>query len=236
MRVLLWNCCNGLGRKEQIEQFKSFAPDLAIIPEIKEKNIAGLTPSDSVWKTNNFSNPSPKGLGVLSFNGIGLKALTADEDMEIFLPLRVETGRATFNLLAVWNFYSACKQGRFRGVEGEKCLEWEALRHYKTLMSDGFLMVGDFNFGPTFSEPAFLHMCRTLQMSSVISLYHQFFALPESCSEHATFKTPNGIFHHLDHFFGSPQFVSNMQRFSVTPFDQVILSDHAPVLVEFSEL
>ena len=42
MRILQWNCCNGLGTKPQIEYFKSFECDIAVLPELKESNIEGL--------------------------------------------------------------------------------------------------------------------------------------------------------------------------------------------------
>ena len=73
MRIIIWNCINGMGKKEQIDFFKSFDADLAILPELKQKNIDGLQPNDAIWITNNHSNKSPKGLGVLSFNKTFLK-------------------------------------------------------------------------------------------------------------------------------------------------------------------
>ena len=75
MRILQWNCCNSLGTKPQIEYFKSFECDIAVLPELKESNIEGLKPSSYVWMTNNHKNPSPKGMGVLAFNGIELISL-----------------------------------------------------------------------------------------------------------------------------------------------------------------
>ena len=89
MRVLLWNCNNGLGKKEQIDQFRSFACDIAVVPELKESNIEAIKPDDSVWITNNFGIKKPKGLGVLAFNGWKLEELPRDEDMEIYIPLKL---------------------------------------------------------------------------------------------------------------------------------------------------
>ena len=75
---------NGMGRPEQINMFKSFDADLAILPELKQKNIDALCPTDAVWITNNHTNKIPKGLGVLSFNQTRLTELERDEDMEIY--------------------------------------------------------------------------------------------------------------------------------------------------------
>ena len=63
-----------------------------------------------------------------------------------------------FTILAVWNFYWACKQGRFKNVKGEDCLEWSAIRHYQSILKDPSIVIGDWNFGPTFSQDAFVKM------------------------------------------------------------------------------
>ena len=39
MNILLWNCNNGINKPKQIDYFKSFQCDLAVIPELKEGNI-----------------------------------------------------------------------------------------------------------------------------------------------------------------------------------------------------
>ena len=36
MKILLWNCNNGISKQTQIDYFKSFECDLAVIPELKE--------------------------------------------------------------------------------------------------------------------------------------------------------------------------------------------------------
>ena len=101
MNILLWNCNNGINKLEQIDYFKSFQCDLAVIPELKERNISSLEPEYAAWVTNNHSNPNPKGLGVLTFNGWQLDELPRDEDMEIYIPLRIFNSSCSFNLLAV---------------------------------------------------------------------------------------------------------------------------------------
>ena len=68
MRILLWNTNNGINKSEQINYFKSFECDLAVLPELKEHNIVTLNPTDFIWVTNNHTNPKPKGLGILTFN------------------------------------------------------------------------------------------------------------------------------------------------------------------------
>ena len=59
MKIAIWNVMNGMGNSQQIEMFKSLCVDLAILPELKQKNIDGLNPKEVVWITNNFSNKTP---------------------------------------------------------------------------------------------------------------------------------------------------------------------------------
>jgi hypothetical protein len=82
----------------------------------------------------------------LAFNGYELEELERDEDMEIFIPLKVSKNRFSFNLPAVWNFYYACKQGRFKGVMGDGCLEWSALKHFQPNRCPPNLLIGLFVF------------------------------------------------------------------------------------------
>lgn len=233
MRVLLWNCNNGINKQSQISYFQSFKPDLAIIPELKEANIRSLAPSSNIWITNNHSNSKPKGLGVLAFNGLTVKQLQTDEDMEIFIPVEVQKGDFSFKLLAVWNFYSACKQGRFKGVKGDGALEYVALNHYMPKMGSPSLIVGDWNLGPTFAQGAFLKICDMVKQYDYRSLYHQFYELSEEETRHSTFKTTRDTYHHLDQVFGCPFFQKRLGTFKIHDFDEVILSDHTPILMEF---
>lgn len=234
MRIVVWNCCNGLSHKDQVELFRSFDADLAILPELRERNIEGLKPNEAVWITNNFQTASPKGLGVLAFNGTSLKSLDRDPDMEIYIPLEVSHRTFAFNLLAVWNFYSACKQGRFKGVKNsEDILEWSAVRHYAPLMKQDFLFAGDFNFGPTFSRTAFIRLTEMLAERGVESHYHRYFGLSAGVSNHSSFRTPNGHEHHLDHAFGSVGMAKRFKKFEILPLDQAVRSDHAPLVIDF---
>ena len=222
---------NGMGRPEQIDMFKSFEADLAILPELKQKNIDALCPTDAVWITNNHTNKIPKGLGVLSFNQTRLTELERDEDMEIYIPFSVQSPKYAFDLLAVWNFYFECKQGRFKGVKGENCLEWSAIRKYTAEFGEDCLFGGDWNFGPTFSQPAFLEMCQMFENAGSHSLYHEANNLDWASSNHMTFKSPSKSYHHLDHFFGSKSFTANMINYEIPPVDDAVLSDHSPVIL-----
>lgn len=222
---------NGMGRPEQIDLFKSLQPDLAILPELKEKNINALKPNDAVWITNNHENNNPKGLGLLSFNQTSLSPLSRDEDMEIYIPVSVYNPSYKFDLLGVWNFYWACKQGRFKGVRDENCLEWSAIRKYTSELKRACLFGGDWNFGPTFSQASFVEMCGMLNAAELKSLYHVKNRLEWHESNHMTYRSPTKSYHHLDHFFGSKLFVDNMVGYEIMGVDKATLSDHSPVVL-----
>lgn len=231
MKIAIWNVMNGMGSSQQIELFKSLCVDLAILPELKQKNTDGLNPKDAVWITNNFSNKTPKGLGVLSFNDTSLRELPRDEDMEIYIPVTVQHPSYTFDLLAVWNFYFACKRGRFKGVKGDGCLEWSAIRKYTKELNSNCLFGGDWNFGPTFAQAEFIRMCEMYKDVGVESLYHKAHNLQWAESCHMTFKSTRQTYHHLDHFFGSSLIGSSMLSYEILPMQEVVLSDHAPVIL-----
>lgn len=222
---------NGMGRSEQIDMFKSLRADLAILPELKQKNIDALNPCDAIWITNNHTNNTPKGLGVLSFGATRLTELERDEDMEIYIPLFVEHPKYTFDLLAVWNFYFECKQGRFKGVKGEGQLEWAAIERYRNQLKAPCLFGGDWNLGPTFAAENFVGISRELKKNQMSSLYHDFHGLDITQTKHMTFRTPTKKYHHLDHFWGSELFSKNMINYEIPCVDDAVLSDHAPVIL-----
>ena len=153
--------------------------------------------------------------------------------MEIFLPINVQFKNHSFSLLAVWNFYWASKQGRFRGLKGEDALEYSALRHYLPLLKQPLLIAGDWNLGPTFAQDAFLKICGMVEEYGLKSLYHQIFDLVESETRHYTFKSTRKTFHHLDQVFGCSFFQQAIQSIEIPDFDEVVLSDHAPVCSVF---
>lgn len=232
MRIVLWNCNNGIGKPEKIAYLKSLAPDLAILPELREQNIEKICPEDCIWITNSTNAKPAKGLGILAFSGYRLERLPRDDEMEIFVPARVTKGSFSFNLLAVWNFYSACKAGRFRSVRGPEGLELSALRHYSSMLTDPSLVAGDWNLGPTFCQGEFLGIAKVLAENGLESLYHRFNSLDLKESRHPTFRSNRNRLHHLDHIFGSKSFCAKINSLIVDDFRNVVLSDHAPMVLD----
>ena len=230
-RVVLWNCNNGMASSEQIDYFKSLRADLDILPELKRGNVDQLGSCSWAWMTNNHTNRSPKGLGVIGFGDVEIEELERDVDMELYLPLKVRTPAISFNLVAVWNFYYACKQGRFKGVRGDGALEWSAIAHYASRLAGPCLFGGDWNFGPTFSKAAFLRLCKMFDQYGYESLYHRYYSLSPNETDHHTFRTSRGHLHHLDHLFATNDLAAQMASYDVIPVNTAVRSDHSPVIL-----
>jgi exonuclease III len=45
------------------------------------------------------------------------------------------------------------------------------------------------------------------------------------------FRSPTKQYHHLDHLFGTQEFVDRMTGFEIPDVEEAILSDHAPVVL-----
>ena len=232
MRIVIWNCMNGMGNPKQIDYFNNLKADIAILPELKHKNIEALNATDAIWMTNNHENAVPKGLGVLGFNGWKLDLLDFDKDMELYIPIKVSSESFSFNLLAVWNFYFECKQGRFKGAKGDQQLEWAAIARYSEQLQRPCLFAGDWNLGPTFAQKNFVRISEILETKGLNSLYHEFYKLDIKDSKHSTFRTPTKKYHHLDHFFGSKEFSEGMLNYEIPNVDEATLSDHSPIILD----
>lgn len=236
MRVVLWNCKGGLQRKDKVDYLLGFRPDIAVIPEIRETHVQALGPQDFVWVTNHPAGRSPKGLGVLCFGDYRIQMLPRDEEMEIYLPLKVQNGSLSFNLLAVWNFYHLCKQGRFHGVKGEAGVELSALRHYQPFLADPSLLIGDLNMGPTLSLFNFSRLTAALGEIGLKDLSR---TKSCGCPDGSPWKTfrmmrkGNIFHHHLDHVFGSVFFEKRLGSFEVDEKAMDMFSDHSTVALEF---
>ena len=236
MRVVLWNCKGGLKKKDKVKYLLDFRPDIAVIPEIREAHLQALNPQDYCWVTNHPLGKAPKGLGVLCFGNYRIEQLPRDEEMEIFLPLRIHGGLQAFNLLAFWNFYHLCKHGRFRGAKGEAGVALAALRHYSSFLADPSLFIGDLNMGPTLSQPSFARLSTVLEENGLKDLSRIKAQKSSNGSHWNTFRMRRKakiFYHHLDHAFGSAFFEKRLDAFLIDEQAMELFSDHAPIAIEF---
>lgn len=234
MRLVVWNCNNGINQQRQVDFFRSLNPDIAIIPELKQKNISALRPDQALWVTNNQTNKSPKGLGVLAYNGLRLEPLDRDEEMEIYIPVKVSKSEFHFNILAIWNFYTASKQGRFKEADRD-ALEYSALKHYRSFFTDKSIVAGDWNTGPTVGPRCYEMMNRMLSEAGLECLYRKYKKLKLEDPMPPTYRHNKvGTSHCIDHVYGSKFFQENVKSFLIGDIDSLVLSDHAPLIVEFS--
>lgn len=229
MRVLSWNNNNGIGRSAQIAYFKSFKPDIAVVPDLKKSQIEALAPDSYIWVTNNQSTVAPRGLGVLAYNGYKISALPRDEDLEIFIPVKVARNDFSFNLLAVWNFSGVSREEEIAGIRG---LDFAALEQYKDLFKENFLMAGEWNLGPTLAEQGLRKVLSLFDQYEIKSLYKHMTTLPKREITNPAFRTPRNPLHHLDHMFGSTFFCDHANALNVDTFENVLLSDSAPLVLD----
>ena len=65
------------------------------------------------------------------------------------------------------------------------------------------------------------------------SLYHLFFGLDETETQHSTFKSKRNTYHHLDQVFGCSFFQKHLNSIAIPAIEDVVLSDHATICVDF---
>ncbi len=230
MRIVSWNCFQGLANKEKVKYFRSLNADIAIIPEVREANAIALKPDSLIWDTNNRKSGSKMGLGILTFNGFIATELPRHSAFELYLPAVISKGKISFNLLAVWSFYSACKQGKYKGVVG---IEYDAINYYKDLFKDPCLIAGDWNNGPTLKNPSSHYkIVEILSKYGMTSLYHTFTKEKQGSESVVTYKHNRGNTHFIDHIYGSKSFVDKMSSFEIQPMSKVVKSDHAPLILD----
>lgn len=223
---------NGMATHEQREYFNSFRPDLAILPELRFKDIKPLNPNSYIWDTNNFQNKYPKGLGILNFSNGQLIEFDRDKEMEIYIPFTFKIEEITLNILGVWNFYSACKQGRFKGVTNENAVEYSALKFYKDFLSDNGIVIGDWNLGPTQCPDSYLKITKMLNEYNIHSSIHAYKKINVGDETYSTFRHSRGKLHILDHIFADSNINNSILNIDIDDFRNVIKSDHAPILLE----
>ena len=74
-------------------------------------------------------------------------------------------------------------------------------------------------------------MCGMFDEVGYSSLYHVHQKLDWAETNHVTYRTPTKKNHHLDHFFGSSMFVSQMKEYEILDVDEAVLSDHSPIIL-----
>lgn len=243
-----WNC-NGALRKKT-DRLDALEADALIIQECE--NPAGSTIAFRKWagEYNWIGNNKNRGLGVFSRTGIRIQRLNwsgtfevtgfrtagapptwRTEDLELFLPLRLND---TFNLLAVWT-----KGGDAFGYIGQL---WRYLQiHHHEVASDDIAIIGDLNSNVIWdnADRWWNHsdVIRDLAGIGVHSLYHAQHNEHQGKESTPTFFLHRNInkAYHIDYAFMSKMLLQRAQLNIGSPDEWLDVSDHMPLVVELAD-
>lgn len=227
MRVVVWNCNQGLHKK--LDTLMALGPDLAIIPECAEPSVVKAK-AHGISEEVSFEwvGDSPqKGLGVIAFNGLSLaRDANYDPLYQYFLPLHL----GTLSILAVWAFNRRTRTA----VDPERPPTIQALEYYEPWFRKGPLIVaGDFNSWHRTDKPSsFLQAAEILKSVRVESSYHldrgcEFGSEPEAT--HFYRKSKRAF--HIDYCFVPPGLLRRVELGKREEW--LVLSDHVPLIVDF---
>jgi hypothetical protein len=238
MRVVSWNCGDGLHRK--FSALHALAPDVAIVQECADldtlvRKAPGFAPADALWSGR---NPN-RGLGVFSFGRYRLKRAARDDPAITYaLPARV-AGPCSFNLLALWAHYG--KAPVRVGSPGPALL---ALDRFADFLSErASILAGDLNNHVRWDRPGKASNHATAVAVSaglgLVSAYHSFFGLEQGAERHPTLywrdRSRSGPKFHIDYVFVPRRSLGLLHRVRVGSYAKWIgkgLSDHTPVIVD----
>jgi hypothetical protein len=226
----------------KLDALMALGPDVAVVPEAghPDRVPIGSTPSVSYdW----IGRSRSKGLGVVCRQPWHMERLRPEPaSIEWVLPLRIAGPQGEFALLAVWamNHRAANRSPDDRQLD-------HALDEYADDLAGLPLVVaGDFNNSTVFDrrtrrgERTFAESVAPLTERGLASVYHltrnvAFGDEPEPTLYWQT-QRPGGRVYHVDYCF-LPEKWAQTARVTVGAYDAWIrnrLSDHAPVIVEFS--
>lgn len=120
--------------------------------------------------------------------------------------------------------------------DAENALEYEAIRHYAPLLTDPSLVAGDWNLGPTIANREYRKILSMLEERGLKCLFQTFKAKNPNAVDLPTYRPVRGKnFHKIDHAMGSSWFQENLRSFDTRPLSEAVLSDHAPIVLEFGD-
>lgn len=228
MRLVSWNCHDGFARKSSA--LLSLAPDIAVLSEVKEQDLATCLPSASVI----FAGASPKkGVAVVGLNGWQIEQVHSIEQ-KWFLPVIAKRGSVHINLLAVWvlptrNYVEPTLNELFRRKE--------------FLSATNAIVTGDFNHNVIFDkgrkgDRRFAAAVELLAKLDLVSVWH------ETRNEAHGMESAPSLFHmyneakayHIDYAFVSKLLMSAVKDVTLGSYSDWVkakLSDHVPLSVIF---
>jgi hypothetical protein len=228
VRLVVWNCKQGLARK--MARLVELDFDVAVIPEAGQR-VPAANLTGWAWTGRN----PQKGLGVATRGDYAIGKVFDHSNCEWLLPLEIcRRGAIDAHLLAVWAMNHRSSAGAARNPV------IEALQvHAQWLSERRSLIAGDFNANVVFdrrrNDPRnFRHKTAALDRLGYRSAYHASRDIAFGEEPEPTllwnYKRP----YHVDFAF-LPKQVAGRARVRVLSFaDWRELSDHVPVVVEFT--
>jgi len=224
--------------RKKADALLALDPDILVIPECEHPDKLKFpqgtkTPTDIIW----YGFNPHKGLAVLSYNNYRLRLLRAhNPDLRTILPIQVTGCETNFTLFAVWANNPLEPEHQYVGQV------WKALAHYRKLIKKKrTILIGDFNSNTIWDKPRRVgnhtDVVNVLGKKGIKSVYHYHFSQTQGAEVHPTFSLyrHKDKPYHLDYCFASADFMSELTTVEIGAHDDwCLLSDHQPLLVEFS--
>jgi exonuclease III len=232
MKIVSWNCRNGLGRikaKIILEKFPN--ADIFVIQECKRKDIYAF---ECDWKFKNWYGDdqeySDLGIAVFSKNHALEFCTPFNRNFRYVVPYKIKTDKNSLALFAVWTkpvplYYD------------KNVTQAVSLPEYKELITNNAIIIGDFNTGYSEDHPEYYSdLCKNLT-----GFKNSAYEKPEEYKE--TFYSFSKKKLYLNDFcFVSESLYSNGIKIEIhddwttNNYGQKIwrgLSDHCPISVDF---
>lgn len=127
MRVLTWNCQDGLGKKHEL--LRRLAPDIAVVQECSFEDAQSLNRgAQPFWQAKQV-DAATRGLGILSLNpSLDVQPVALPEQwrslmksdpgrMDVVIPVEV-LAPVRMNVLAVWSYNNRHRKSEMHKLRG----------------------------------------------------------------------------------------------------------------------
>jgi exodeoxyribonuclease-3 len=235
MRIITWNC--NMAFRKKAEAILALEPDILVLPECEcaEKLVFKSElkqPSSILW----FGSNKHKGLAVIAYNGIKLKAMKDhNPNFKTIAPIAVNGPGFRFTLFAIWANNPDDPDGQY----AEQV--WKAVNYYEHLLKPRrIILAGDFNSNTIWDKNhrmgSHSAIVRFLQDKKICSAYHLHHGQAHGSERHPTFylyrhqQKP----YHLDYCFVSRDIARRLTRVEIGGHEEwSAYSDHVPVIMSF---
>ena len=235
MKLITWNCQGAFRRKA--DQILSYKPDIIVVPESEHPDRIDFSlttqPHDFYWYGDNIH----KGIGIYSFSEYKFELLpNFNSEFRYILPFRVTGNGNSFILFAIWAMSNK------ENYEARYIAQiWLAINHYKDLLGESLIMIGDFNSNKMWDLKKRIgnhsHVVQKLADNNIHSIYHQRFKFEQGKEEHPTFflQRKKEKPYHIDYCFASADFCAKVQNIEIGIYEKWIAhSDHMPFIIDIN--